>query len=205
MNGIHRWLWSLFGVAMAVLVGLALWRQGRPAPPPLPVLGQWTDFRLTNQLGAAVSRESFSGPVTVVDVIFSRCPGQCHRLSQQLARLQEATPAGVRLVSLTADPEFDSPEVLAAYGRRYGARPERWWFLTGPKAEVYRLAEQDLRFTVLDTGVANPRLEDRFIHSGNFVLLDRQGRLRAVVQSEEPDAVDQLRRLVAQLSEESDR
>ncbi|MCW5556291.1 MAG: SCO family protein [Verrucomicrobiae bacterium] len=201
MNRTQRLIWTLFGMVMAGLVAVAVWRQGRT--PTLPVFGELGSFRLTNQLGAAVSPDSLRGAVTVVNVIFSRCPGQCHRLSQQMSRLQGATPEEVRLVSLTADPEFDSPAVLAQYGARHGARPERWWFLTGTKAEVYRVAEQDLRFTVLDTGVENPSLEDRFIHSGNFVLLDRQGRLRAVVQSEDGDAVEQLQRLVEQLRKES--
>lgn len=201
MNRSQRLIWTLFVMAMAGLVAVAVWRQTRSVD--LPVFGELGSFRLTNQLGAAVSSESLRGAVTVANVIFSRCPGQCHRLSQQMSRLQAATPEDVRLVSLTADPEFDSPAVLAQYGARHGARAERWWFLTGPKAEVYRVAEQDLRFTVLDTGVQNPSLEDRFIHSGNFVLLDRRGRLRAVVQSEDGDAVEQLRRLVERLRKES--
>ncbi|MBN8248096.1 MAG: hypothetical protein J0L84_11695, partial [Verrucomicrobia bacterium] len=67
MNRTQRVLWTLFGAAMAVLVGIALWRQRQPAP--LPVLGEWSSFRLTNQWGAAVSPESLRGAVTVVDVI----------------------------------------------------------------------------------------------------------------------------------------
>lgn len=186
---------------MIALVGIALQRQF--AVPPLPVLGTLGPFQLTNQLGAAVSPEQLQGSVVIANVIFSRCPGQCHRLSVQMARIQKATGDGIRLISLTADPEFDAPAVLKEYGSRYGALPERWWFLTGPKAEVYRVAEKDLLFTVLDTGEVSPRLDDRFIHSGNYVLLDRSGRIRSVVQSEEPGSESRVLELAERLRRES--
>jgi hypothetical protein len=54
----------------------------------------------------------------------------------------------------------------------------------------------------MDTGDSNPRLEDRFIHSGTFVILDRKARMRAVVQGEEPDALDRIATLVTQLNHE---
>ena len=186
---------------MLVLVGAALVGQSRRTP--LPVLGQWSSFLLTNQMGAAATPESPRGEVVVANVIFSRCPTQCHRLSQQMARIQAATGQGIRLLSLTADPVYDSPAVLSSYGKRYGADPSRWWFLTGPKAEVYRVAEKDLLFSVMDTGEANPKLEDRFIHSGNYVLIDRRGRLRAIVQSEDPGAEDRVCRLAKRLRKET--
>ena len=127
---------------------------------------------------------------------------QCHRLSRQMAELQKRLPDKVRLISLTADPSYDSPEILRLYGERYGADGRRWWFLTGAKAEVYRMAEKDLLFSVMDTGDSNPRLEDRFIHSGTFVILDRRARMRAVVQGEDQDALDRIAALVSQLNRE---
>lgn len=205
MKRVHQLIWLVFGVAMAALIGLALRGQFRPPPPPLPVIGQWQSFSLTNQLGSPVTPEGLRGEVVIANVIFSRCPSQCHRLSQQMSRLQATTGKGVRLISLTADPTFDSPQVLQDYGKRYGADPERWWFLTGPKSEVYRVAEKDLLFSVMDTGEANPKLDDRFIHSGNYVVLDRQGRLRGVVQSEEPGAEEQVRLLAERLLQEATR
>ncbi|MBL9173396.1 MAG: SCO family protein [Verrucomicrobiales bacterium] len=186
MKRAQHLLWAGFVVALAVLTGVAL-HQYRKEPAP-GVFGQVGPFQLTNQLSSEVGLNSLQGDVVVANVIFSRCPSQCHRLSQQMARIQSRTGPGIRLVSLTADPDYDRPDILRHYGERYGADPARWWFLTGPKAEVYRFAEKDLLFTVMDTGEKNPKLEDRFIHSGNYVILDRQGRLRGVVQSEEAGA-----------------
>lgn len=200
MKRLNQLIWSAFAVAMIALVVTALVFQSRRTP--LPVLARLSPFVLTNQLGAAVTPESLRGQVVIANVVFSRCPTQCHQLSQQMARIQGATKEGIRLISLTADPAFDSPAVLQKYGERYGTDPSRWWFLTGPKSEVYRVAEKDLLFNILDTGEANPKLEDRFIHSGNYVLIDRQGRLRAIVQSDEPGAEERVRQLAERLRRE---
>jgi len=201
MTRLHKLIWlGLIGVIAAVLA-LAFFAESRRTA--LPVLGQLRPFTLTNQLGEAVSSDSLRGEVIIANIIFSRCPTQCHQLSRQMARLQEKIGEETRLVSLTADPEFDTASVLATYGQRYGTDPARWWFLTGPKAEVYRVAEKDLLFTVMDTGEANPKLEERFIHASNFIVLDRQGRLRAVVQGEELDAVDRLLDLARRLARET--
>lgn len=201
MNRLHQLIWAGLVTAVLAIVGIALFAEFRRTE--LPVLSQFRPFVLTNQLGQVVTPETLRGQVVVANVIFSRCPTQCHQLSRQMGRLQEKIGSGTRLISLTADPMFDSPEVLKQYGQRYGTDPSRWWFLTGPKAEVYRVAEKDLLFSVMDTGEANPRLEDRFIHSGTFVLMDRQGRMRAVVQGEEPDAERRILNLARQLERET--
>ncbi|MSU34142.1 MAG: SCO family protein [Pedosphaera sp.] len=170
---------------LAVTVGYWL---SSPAET-LPIIGHVHEFTLTNQLGAPVTRVSLADKVHVFNIIFSRCPTQCHILSHQMAQVQRGSPDGVALWSLTADPEYDTPAVLARYGADHGANPAVWQFLTGPKREVYRFASADLLFSVMEN--ANPkstRLDELFIHSADFVLVDRQGRLRAVVHGEEPHA-----------------
>ena len=103
------------------------------------------------------------------------------------------------MVSLTADPEFDTPEVLRRYGLEYQASPDRWWLLTGRKSEVYRVAISDLKFAVVESGEPSPKLEDLFIHSADFGVLDSQGRLRFVIHSEDSDAEEQVIRAVKRL------
>ncbi|HAB16384.1 MAG TPA: SCO family protein [Verrucomicrobiota bacterium] len=201
MTRLHKAIWAVLLLAVIAIAGIAIFAESRRSP--LPILGQLSPFRLTNQLGRAVGPDTLHGDVLIANVIFSRCPTQCHQLSQKMARLQGRVGKGVRLLSLTADPDYDSPEVLARYGTRYGANPTQWWFLSGPKAEVYRVAEKDLLFSVMDTGETNPKLEDRFIHAASFVVVDKQGRLRAVVQSEEPDAEEQLLELSRRLVRET--
>lgn len=107
-----------------------------------------------------------------------------------MARLQAGIPDEARagFLSLTADPVYDTPEVLGRYSERYKANPARWMFLTGTKAELYRFAMQDLKFTVVENSTPNPKLEDLFIHSAFFVIVDDKGQLRAVVQAEKASA-----------------
>jgi protein SCO1/2 len=191
-------IWTLLVAAMlAVVIVFAV-----VDSKPLPVIGEVAPFRLTNQLGAPVSSETLRGQAWAANVIFSRCPTLCVGLSQQMERMQLLLERGAstRLISLTADPEFDTPPTLLAYGRRFEANTNRWWFLTGPKADVYRLATNSLKFTVMENAdPANAKIEDLFIHSTAYVVVDKRLRLRLVVQGERPEAeatiLEALRRL----------
>ena len=186
---------------LAVVVGYWL----SPPRKSLPILGRIHDFTLTNQLGAPVTLTTLRNRVHVFNIIFSRCPTQCLLLSQQMARVQRGLPDGVALWSLTADPEYDTPPVLARYGANHGSNPAVWQFLTGPKREVYRFASADLLFSVMENAdPKNARLDELFIHSADFVVVDRKGRLRAVVHGEEPYAekivLQHVRRLLRERS-----
>jgi protein SCO1 len=196
-------IWAVL-VTVMVLVVLAFTRSQSDQSPRLPVISEISEFNLTNQFGLRVGKDDVSGYVLVVNVIFTRCPGQCHRLSQQMVELQRRIPPGspVRLVSLTADPAYDSPEVLKKYGDRYGADGARWLLLTGDKADLYRLAMDGMKFSVVENDPKRvTTLEDLFIHSASFALVDRSGRLRAMVQAEESNAIEEVIRLSRLLSE----
>lgn len=190
---VDRILWGILltgivTVSVAFLLSLGAARH--------PVISTVKSFTLTNQVGRTIQRESLLGKVWVADVIFSRCPTQCRRLSSQMQRIQKGIPNDVRLISLTADPEFDSVPVLHRYGETYGADPERWWILTGTRKELYRLAIEDLKFTVIENAAPGGSLEDLFIHSPMFVVVDRQGRVRGLVQSEAENAEDAVLKLI---------
>lgn len=193
-SAIQRVLWGAL-IASLVAVSVAYFNS-RGAPPVLARLG---DFTLTNQLGQPVDRQMLRGRITVVNVVFSRCPTQCRRLSAQMQRIQARVPSGVRLVTLTADPEHDTPEVLNRYGMGYQASPDKWWFLTGRKSEVTRVAVADLKFAVVESGDPKAKLEDLFIHSADFGVLDSEGRLRFIVHGEDSDAEDQVLRSIRRL------
>jgi protein SCO1/2 len=167
--------------------------------PRLPVISELKPFSLTNHLAEPVGLGSIRGSICVANVVFSRCPTQCRKLSSQMQRIQADIPAGVRLLSLTADPEHDTPQVLRRYGEQYKTDASKWWFLTGPKKELYRLAIEDLKFTVIESGEPDGKLEDLFIHSPVFAILDRRGRVRAVVQGEAANAEENVLRIVRSL------
>jgi len=149
--------------------------------PPLPVLSRVSDFALSNQLGHVVTLADLRGQVWVADIIFTLCPGPCPNMTRAMSELQSALPPTqpVKLLSLTADPEFDTPEVLRQYGEKFGAAPERWQFLTGKKLDIYRLATKGLLLAV-DEVKADERTspDDLFVHSTRFVVVDKHGRVR---------------------------
>src|SRR5436190_2119786 len=107
---------------------------------PLPLMSSVPDFALTNQLGRAVTQADLHGQIWVADIIFTRCPGACAKMTREMSQLQSALPPDqpVKFLSLTADPEYDTPEVLSEYAKKIGAAPERWLFLTGKKLDLYR-------------------------------------------------------------------
>jgi protein SCO1 len=152
----------------------------------LPVIGPIADFTLTNQNGRAVSLTELRGRVWVADIIFTRCPGPCLKMTKQMKELQEALPLAsqAKLVTLTTDPDFDTPTVLRAYAERFQADTNRWMFLTGTKQTIGKVAIDSLKLTAIEKKPEereSPR--DLFVHSTIFVVADKQGQLRGVFET----------------------
>lgn len=183
-----RLIWVGLGLTVAlVLLAVLLALASRAVPArPLPVYGVVADFSLTNQNSRAVSLADLRGQVWVADIIFTRCAGPCPKMSRQMQDLQHALPpgSGIKLVTLTTDPEFDTPPVLKTYAARFNADPNRWLFLTGPKPQIARLAVESLKLTAIEKKPQERQApEDLFIHSTIFVLVDKRAQLRGVFET----------------------
>lgn len=154
--------------------------------PRLPVLGQIADFTLTNQDGQAASLAVLTNHVWVADIIFTRCAGPCPRMTAQMKSVQDglAPDSDVRLVTLTTDPDYDSPEILKRYGQRAGADFNRWTFLTGTKMGIAGLAAGSLKLGSTPIAPADQKdAADLFIHTTIFVLIDKHANLRGIFQT----------------------
>jgi protein SCO1/2 len=184
------------GLVLVLLsIGLAYLRLSGRASGPLPVLGQVSEFTLTNQHGLPIRLADLRGQVWVADVVFTRCPGPCPQMSTRMKEIQAALPANapVKLISLTSDPEFDTIPVLRNYAQRFGAESNRWMFLTGPNPVIRDLAVNGLKLVLLDKPAADRTVpEDLFIHSTLFIVVDKQGRIRESIESLEDPARDQV-------------
>ncbi len=148
--------------------------------------GSVPDFTLTAQTGAQfLSERELRGVVWIADFIYTTCPGPCPRMSSQMHQVEKAFDGDpkVKFVSFTVDPEHDTPAVLDEYGKRFGAKPGVWFFLTGPKDTLQYLSRE-----VFKLGDINGNLE----HSTRFVLVDQKSRLRGFYLTSEPDAIDRL-------------
>jgi len=151
--------WWLWGVCVLVtLVGVGLYLRvsfenaSRQAAQDLPRLWEVPDFALIERSGQSVTRADLLGKVWIASIIFTRCADECPLVSSHMARLQDAFAAepDVRLVSITVDPAYDTPEVLTHYAQSFAAQPQRWLFLTGDKATIYRLVREGFRLGLLD-------------------------------------------------------
>ena len=177
---------SLTGGLLVLALTLAVLNTPGARGRPLPIYGQVADFTLTNQDGRAISLADLRGHVWVADIIFTRCPGPCLRMSRQMQELQQSLPAqtDTRLVSLTTDADYDTPAVLNTYAARFGADTNRWIFLTGTTKQIASLAIDSLKLTAIGKKPEERQSpEDLFVHSTIFVLLDKEARLRGIFET----------------------
>ncbi|MEC7904296.1 MAG: SCO family protein [Verrucomicrobiota bacterium] len=181
---------------------------GAPSTAPLPVLRTISSMDLVDQEGEPVNLQTFRGQPWFANIIFTRCPGPCARMTQKMRQLQEALPAEaseVQLVSLTTDPDFDTPEVLSQYARKFQADTQTWKFLTGTKEEIVRVSTQEWLLVMLEKGEAERESpNDIFLHSTLTVLMDGLGRIRGTYEILEEGQLDEaladLQRLLQEAS-----
>ena len=181
---------------------------GAPSTVPLPVLRTISSMDLVDQEGEPVNLQTFRGQPWFANIIFTRCPGPCARMTQKMRQLQEALPAEaseVQLVSLTTDPDFDTPEVLSQYARKFQADIRSWKFLTGTKEEIVRVSTQEWLLVMLEKGEAERESpNDIFLHSTLTVLMDGLGRIRGTYEILEEgqleEALADLQRLLQEAS-----
>jgi protein SCO1/2 len=122
-----------------------------------------------------------------------------------MKHLQDSLPPGapVRLVSLSSDPAYDTPEVLKKYGEQFGARPGLWMFLTGPKEMMRHLAMDELKLSMVDKPPAERETPvDLVIHSTRLVLLDRQGRIRGYFDGDTTGSIPAILAAIQKLNRE---
>ena len=183
------WLFITFGVIILVV---SLRRQDSKKSE-LPILGKLIDFQLTDQNGEIFSKEDLLGKVWVADFIFTTCAGPCPVMSGQFAELQSrfSNAPDLNLLSISVNPDYDSPEILREYGGRYGANYNKWRFLTGEREAIHELAVD---------GFKVGSVEDPIFHSTRFILLDDKARIRGYYISSELEEMQQLWRDVELLA-----
>ncbi|HWL94051.1 MAG TPA: SCO family protein [Phycisphaerae bacterium] len=197
-----RGFWLMMGVSLAFVGAVAFLqykrvdfaRSGRGLATPtaegprLPVLGQVPDFRMTDQWNRTVTLDDLKGKIWVADFIFTSCGGPCPLMTRRMRELHDALysrgATSVITVSLTVDPEFDTPPVLKEYAAQFDADRSNWLFLTGPQDEVFDLSIKGFKLPAVRNAAGDHQVE----HSPRFVLVDHLGKIRGyyeVVTDEE--------------------
>jgi cytochrome oxidase Cu insertion factor (SCO1/SenC/PrrC family) len=153
-----------------------------------------TDFTLTERSGKTVRWSELAGKVRVVSFFFSSCPANCLRQNMQVRDVEQAyLGKKVVCVSITCDPDIDSPERLAEYAVKLNATPDQWLFLTGKLIYIRRVAGELF-------GVAL----DKQTHTERLIVCDKWGRIRGTFIWNKVDEMAQLRLLVDKLLDETE-
>ncbi|HET9137487.1 MAG TPA: SCO family protein [Candidatus Kapabacteria bacterium] len=197
MQNSRRIIWAIAAVAV---IGTGLfflngWMKSQEVKAPtrvLPSLGTIPAFSLTTQDNTPYSNTDLKGKIWVADLIFTNCAGTCPMLSARMASLQTAikkTGSNVHLVSVSVDPNNDTPDVLKQYGKTFQADFTRWTFLTGKVSTIYTLAKEGFHLT-LDS--AHEDVQEPITHSERLVLIDGNANIRGYYNGTEVDAESKL-------------
>lgn len=171
----------------------------------LPVLSNVQPFAFTNQDGKRVTERDLEGKVFVTEYFFTTCPSICPMLNTNMMKIYEAykNEPGFIIISHTSDPDNDSASRLKQYADSLQVNTERWWFLTGRKDSLYQAARTSY---LLDDPQNNLQsIDDQFLHTQYFALVDRTGRVRKIYDGLKKEEIEELKKDIGNLLKESDR
>lgn len=166
----------------------------RPHDPKLDDYGVVPAFELVDETGQPFTEAALRGHPTIVHFVFTRCDTICPVTTMKLANIQDKTfdvGRELKLVSFSVDPEYDTPERLAAYARAHHADDTRWHFVTGPAATIHQLVEGPFMGSMKYEGTT-PSGAPSIGHSGRLFLLDQDLHIRGTYDSGDINRLDDL-------------
>ncbi|PSL49540.1 protein SCO1/2 [Chitinophaga niastensis] len=169
----------------------------------LPVLGApghtVPGFSFTDQNGNTKSKEDVKDKIYVSEFFFTTCTGICPKMNTNMEKVyaKYKNNPNFLILSHTVDPEHDSVPVLKEYAAKHGADEKNWWFLTGDKKQLYRLARQG--YLVDDGTYAG---DEDFVHTQWFALVDKTGQIRGLYEGTKQQDVNKLMEDIERLMEE---
>ena len=148
-------------------------------------------FKLFNQEGKIITEKTFQGKIYVCDFFFTICPGICPKMTTNMMELQDEflNDKDVLLLSHSVTPKMDSVPVLKKYAQEKGILSKKWHLATGTQEEIYKLGRKDY-FIEEDLGLEKG--DDEFLHTENFVLIDKKRHIRGIYNGLNKTAIKQL-------------
>ena len=139
-------------------------------------IGPAPKFELTNQDKKTITNETYKGKVYVLEFFFSTCPTICPKMNESMLVLEKSFFGNPNfgIVSITIDPEHDTPKILKEHANLLAVKSSNWNFLTGDKAYIFNLANKGFNLYAGE----NKKVVGGFEHSGLFALIDKNGNIR---------------------------
>jgi len=168
----------------------------------LPVLSYVQPFAFTDQDGRTVTEADIKGKVYVTEYFFTTCGSICPIMNNNMRGIYDMykDEEGFLIVSHTCDPETDNPQRLKQYADSLQVNTNRWWFLTGRKDSLYNMARNSYLLDDPDNNLQS--IEEQFLHTQYFALVDKNGRVRKIYDGLKKDELKQLKEHIAVLLEE---
>lgn len=160
------------------------------------------DFSFVNQDSQIVTNETFRNKIYVADFFFTSCRTICPIMKTQMKRVYDSIKDDpeVLILSHTIDPEYDTVGLLKDFAERLEVTSDKWHFVTGEKDSIYNIAQTSYFATAME----DKSEPDGFIHSGAFLLIDKQGRIRGKYDGTKEDEVNRLLKDIEKLKKEDE-
>lgn len=157
----------------------------------LDTLHQLANFQFLNQDSLTISQNTFKGKIHVMNCFFSFCPSLCPKLMSNMKQVQTAfkNNPNVLIASYTVIPERDSVAVLHKYATERGIISNKWHLLTGKKKDIYNVARNSY---FADENIGTQKGENDFLHTENFILVDKNLHIRGIYNGTLPLEIEQL-------------
>lgn len=169
---------SYIGISLIVLV-FGIWvvkELPNRLKPKLETIADAPKFELTNQNGKKITNADYKGKVYVLEFFFTSCPSICPVMNQNMKKIEKefAMKPDFGIVSISIDPNHDTPEVLKQHAKFLGVTSQNWNFLTGDEDYIYNIANKGFNIFA----GKNAKVNGGFEHSGLFALIDKEGKIR---------------------------
>ena len=151
---------------------------------------QIPDFEFINQDSVKITQKDFAGKIYVADFFFTTCPTICPKMKTQMLRIFKKFKDNPRvaILSHTIDPRHDTPAVLKEFSKNLGIQNSMWQMVMGDKAKIYEIGQKSYMVSATD----DPTQPGGIVHSGAFILVDKNHHIRGIYDGTEPKRVDKL-------------